>query len=136
MCLDASTTLDAGHPLLRAKRGRTGDFSRGAPFAWGESREAPSYRRVPTEAEQRRFEPGLERHLERAAELEPARGEATGVSGDHATSPWFSMHPARKPAPAARPGSDRSTVAWTDEFFAEGRNWVLTTELMVVPRTS
>ena len=134
VCLDASTTLDAEHPLIRAKRGRTGDFSRGAPFAWGESREAPSYRRVPTEAEQRRLEPGLERHLERAAELEPARDKLPAFLGDHATSPWFLPHPAANQRARYALVPTRSTVAWTDEFFAEGRNWVLTAELMVVPK--
>ncbi len=134
VCLDPGTTLDPEHPLLRAKRGRTGDFSRGSPFAWGESREAPSYRRVPTEAEQRRFEPGLERHLERGAELARTRGRVPAFLGDHAISPWFSLHPAANDR--ARHGliPTRSTVAWTDEFFAEGRSWVLSTELLVVPK--
>jgi hypothetical protein len=134
VCLDASTTLDSEHPLLLAKRGRTGNFARGSPFAWGESRQAPSYRLVPTEAEQRRFEPGLERHLARSAELEPARGKVPVFLRDHAISPWFSVHPALNQRPRHALVPTRSTVAWTDEFFAEGRSWVLTTELLVVPK--
>jgi hypothetical protein len=134
VCLDAGTTLDAEHPLLKAKRGRTGDFARGAPFAWGESREAPSYRRIPTEAEQKRFEPGLERHLERATEVDPSGVKVPGFLGAHALSPWFSVHPAGNQRARHALVPTRSTVAWTDEFFAEGRNWVLTTELLVVPK--
>ena len=134
VCLDAGTTLDKDHPLLRAKRGRTGIFARGAPFAWGQSREAPSYRRIPTEAEQRRFEPGLERHLERSAELESVRGKPPAFLRDHALSPWFSLHPPENQRARHALIPTRSTVAWTDEFFAEGRNWVLTTELLVVPK--
>jgi hypothetical protein len=134
VCLDASTTLDADHPLLQAKHGRTGDFSRGAAFAWGESREAPSYRRVPTQAEQRRFEPGLERHLARSLELEPARGKVPVFLANHAVSPWFLVHPAPNQRALHTLIPTRSTVAWIDEFVAEGRSWVLTTELLVVAK--
>jgi L,D-transpeptidase catalytic domain len=159
VCFDALTTLDADtHPLLVAKRGRTGDFSRDVPFAWGESREAPLYRRLPNAAEQRRTEPELETHLARVEALRSAvaGGNATerarlaallgGVDTERAAgqppsfvsverfSPWFTAH--ALPDVRARQGSvpARSTVAFTDEFFAEGRSWALTTDLFLVPK--
>jgi len=133
VCLDATTTLDRDHPLLRAKRRRTGDYSRGSPFAWGESREAPIYRRIPSAAEQLRYEPGLERHLERT-DVAKSAGSVPAFLSDRVLSPWFSSHalPDDRPRQALVP--TRSTVAFTDEFFAEGRNWVLTPELFVVPK--
>ena len=90
----------------------------------------------PTDAEQRRFEPGLERHLERRTELEPARGEVPVFLRRGMRNLPVALAASRRTAAASGIPSipTRSTVAWTDAFFADGRSWVLTTELLVVPK--
>ena len=152
VCLDDSTTLDVDqHPLMRAKRHHRGDFSRPVPFAWGRSFGAtPRYRRLPTESEQRGTEPLLVRHLERVrlardssnrqhrsllgVDLGRPKSPIPSFLLDRALSPWSIVHTPGD----LRAGYDlvprRSTVAWTDEFFAEGRSWVLTDDLLVVPK--
>ncbi len=152
VCHDEFTTLDVDrHPLLRAKRRHRGDFSRPSPFAWGKSLgTAPLYRRLPTVSEQRGSEPALERHLERIREAraEPAQrhrsllGVDLGGAGEpvpeflagRSLSPWALVHTPGDERARYRTIPRRSTVAWTDEFTFEERSWVLTEDLLVVPK--
>jgi hypothetical protein len=157
VCLDADTTLDAADPIVVAARAHAPDFSCAAPFRWGVSREAPLYDRVPDAAVQQRLEWGLGRHLaalaqvaasRRAGEDAPARALARlrGADPEPASaavpsfldagqrSPWAARFAAA--APRARLGfvPERASLAWTYEFGAQGRSWVLTPDLLVAPK--
>jgi hypothetical protein len=136
---------------MRAKRHHRGDFSRAAPFGWSKSNGAtPLYRRFPTLDEQRGSEPALLRHLDRveAARERPDQrhlsllgvdlAETTAAPPsfleDRAISPWSVVHTPGDRRARYRTVPRRSTVAWTDEFRANGRTYVLTEELLVVPK--
>ena len=159
LCNDRNTTLDVdGHPLMVAKRDHHGQFDKGAIYRWGESKYAPIYRRVPSQEEQRRWEPRLDHHLAKLEALREAR--KAGASQDEIRTPpeleGVDIFPARNEVPPflvnnaaspwsvvqtpldGRPRYDmipmRSTIAWTTEFFAEGRSWLMTPQLLLVPK--
>ncbi|MGE0326765.1 MAG: L,D-transpeptidase [Polyangiaceae bacterium] len=157
VCLDRTTTLDAKHPLLVAKAGHQADFSKDAPLRWGESLEAPVYRRYPTENEQKRSEYQLDKHLARVKAVREARsgGEEPPPRAlarlrgadpslvkaplppyleEHQDSPWASaIWPGNVP-PRMSFVPPRSSISWIDEFQADGRSWLVTPELTVVPK--
>jgi hypothetical protein len=160
VCLDPTTTLDVDqHPVIAAKRAHSGDFTSPTPFHWSASREALLYRKVPSGDEQRETEYELPKHLARLEELralagrepkrripralrgvdlEPARGQLPAFFADGKLSPYAEIaapvgERARERARAKWIPS-RSAIAWTDEFFAEGRSWVLTEDLLVAPK--
>jgi hypothetical protein len=156
VCLDASTTLDvANDPIIAMKRAHHGDFDRSLPFHWSVSKEALLYKKVPSREEQDQAEYQLAEHLAQAERLrdsrtkgEPdtrvpyaldgvdlgrAKGDIPALLDDGAVSPAFLGSPADRRA-RARGIPTRSSIAWTDEFFANGRSWVLTDDLLVAPK--
>ena len=159
VCLDESTTVDVERdPIIAAKKGRRAAYDRPEPLSWGESLHTPLYRRVPTEAEQARSEYELEKHLARierlrraretgerlppfrslraleGVDLAPATGPIPTFLASGATSPWSAVHTPADPRPLVRRVPRRSMIAWTDEFFASGRSWLVTPELLVAPK--
>jgi hypothetical protein len=63
VCAGPDATLNADHPLKRALDAEP-DRSRPMPYKYAFARAiAPNYLRIPTSAEQRRYEMSLERHL-------------------------------------------------------------------------
>jgi L,D-transpeptidase catalytic domain len=156
VCLDADTTLDVDEdPIIAAKRGHHADFASPTPLHWSVSREALLYKKLPTESEQAKAEFELAKHLRRAEALRSARaegrepdrafaalegvdlrragGEIPGFFALGAPSPRAQFLP-RSPSPRAKWIPSRSAIAWTDEFFAEGRSWVLTDDLLIAPK--
>lgn len=157
VCLDRTTTLDPEHPLVRAKLKHHARFERDEPLRWGESLEAPVYKRYPTELEQAKSEYQLSRHLDalksvrealdageepppralarlRGASSELSAGSAPSFLAAHQDSPWVSALWPGDPRPRMSFVPARSSVSWTDEFTAGGRSWLLTPELTVVPK--
>lgn len=69
VCLDHNSTLRMDHPLVRAFT-HGPDRSRPLPYSYGFLRAvAPNYLRIPTKAEQFKFEMRLERHLRNYSRL-------------------------------------------------------------------
>jgi hypothetical protein len=157
VCLDASTTLDVdAHPVMRAKREHRGKFDSARPFRWAESRETPLYRKLPDEREQRASEYELDRHLSRVKALAeakqkkemparihrslvdidplPARAPAPSFLTSNAYSPWALVHSPSDRRPRVKTVPPRSAIAFTDEFSAGGRSWVLTDDLLIAPK--
>lgn len=157
VCLDPTTTLDVGgHPVMRAKRKHRGKFGSARPFRWAESRETPLYRKLPDEREQRASEYELERHLSRVKVLaearqkgttparvhrsladvdpSPARASTPGFFESDAYSPWSLVHSPSDKRPRVKTVPPRSAIAFTDEFVAGGRSWVLTDDLLLAPK--
>lgn len=157
VCLDPSTTLDVeSHPLLAAKRAHHGKFDSATPFRWSTSREGLLYRKLPTAAEQRQTEFELDAHLARLeklrsakaegrdpgrvpaalrdVELAAAKGEPPPILASGALSPWSLASAPQETRPFAKWIPARSAIAWTDEFVADGRSWVLTDDLLVAPK--
>jgi hypothetical protein len=129
VCHGRVTTLEPDqHPMIQAKREVAG------PHRYFESAgEAPLYRKLPSRSEQRRSEPALERHLER---LEPssASGELPPFLRDHALSPWALVHTPGDLRPRVKFVPARSTIAATHELGFEGRSFLVSSELLLVPR--
>ena len=157
VCRDSSTTLDAdAHPLLQAKRAHHGDFDSAAPFRWSTSREGLLYRKLPDAEEQRKTEFELDRHLANVEKLRQLRAkgqeavrvpralrevdvraastEAPAVVAGGELSPWSLANAPHETRPFAKWIPGKSAIAWTDEFVAGGRTWVLTEELLVAPK--
>lgn len=157
VCLDASTTLEVEtHPLLRAKLAHHGDFASAAPFRWSVSREGLLYRKLPSAAEQRHTEFELDAHLARLeklrrakaegrdpgrvpaalrdVELRAAEAEPPALLAAGALSPYSVANTPHETRPFAKWIPARSAIAWTDEFVADGRSWVLTDDLFVAPK--
>lgn len=159
ICHDQTTTLEPDrHPLIAAKQKHHGRFDTDTPYSWGESHYAPVYRKLPDPQEQRRYEGGLERHLKRLDELREARrsgaaeddirtpeqfrgvdifasqGEPPAFFAHGVPSPWAVVHTPADGRARYEMVPQRSTIAWTDEFFAEGRSWLLTQQLLLVPK--
>lgn len=159
ICHDRTTTLEPdGHPLIEAKGLHAARLTEDAPYRWGESRYAPLYRRVPDAKEQRQSEGRVDKHLAaleklrearragasedevrtpvnfRGVDIFPARGEAPTFLANGVPSPWAVVHTPADGRARYQMVPMRSTVAWTDEFFAEGRSWLLTPQLLLVPK--
>ena len=159
ICNDRTTTLEPErHPLIQTKAKHAGQFDEGIPYHWGESRYAPLYRKLPDEKEQRRYEAALDKHLKRLEQLREARrsgaseddvstpadlrgvdifpstGEPPAFLANGVPSPWAVVHTPADGRSRYEMIPARSTIAWTDEFFAEGRSWLLTQQLLLVPK--
>jgi hypothetical protein len=129
VCHGRVTTLEPEqHPLIEAARQLTG------PHRFFESTgEAPLYRKLPTPSEQRRSEPELERHL-RSVAAPQASEELPAFLQHHALSPWALVHTPGDLRPRVKFVPARSTVAASRELAFEGRSFLVTSELLVVPR--
>jgi hypothetical protein len=106
-------------------------------FRVGHSIGAPIYLRIPTKAEQRATEPGLDDHL--ARELPPDDAAGGAVDKTPAGSPpsdvlaqYFAQV---KGELVDKVGAfDGRKLAWSREFDAEGRTWLVTPDLGLVPK--
>jgi len=156
VCLDSSTTLDVeSDPVIAAKARHHGRFDRPVPFQWSASREALLYQKLPSLEEQKRHEFQLAEHLASVERLRTARAARDAetkvpralidvdVRAARGTAPSFldagawspvARGPVENRRPRARYIPTRSTIAWTDEFVADGRTWVLTDDLLIAPK--
>ncbi len=158
LCHDRTTTLEPeSHPLIQAKTAHA-RRDEDAPYRWGESRYAPVYRKLPDAKEQQRWEGKIDKHLAaleklrearrsgasedevrtppnfQGVDLFPATGEPPAFLSHGAPSPWANVHTPGDGRARYEMVPARSTLAWTDEFFAEGRSWLLTPQLLLVPK--
>src|SRR6185503_15957394 len=101
----------------------------------------PLYRKLPTPEDMRASEYELERHLARVAALSkgetkrihrslvdvdvrPSTAKAPAMFDADAYSPWANVHTPSDRRPRVKTVPPRSAIAFTDEFFANGRSWV------------
>ncbi|MCU0693947.1 MAG: hypothetical protein MUF54_21365 [Polyangiaceae bacterium] len=159
VCLDRRATLEVEtHPLMVAAQLLRGKFDQPTPYSWGESRgTAPLYKRVPTQQEQKRTEPQLDKHLAalekfralrragadeqevptppalQGVDIFPSTANPPAFLAHGALSPWANVHLPGDSRAGHKVVPRRSTIAWADEFFAEGRSWLVTPDL---PRRS
>ncbi|MBW2531994.1 MAG: L,D-transpeptidase [Deltaproteobacteria bacterium] len=125
VCVGSDATRDEPDATTRARAEALPDRSAAYPYRYGVALGSPRYRRLPTPQEQRRSEPGLDQHLASAAPLpEVTRGPSPALQAHLAGT-----GPLRDPLDAY-PGMK---VAWARELRAEGRTWLLTPELLLIP---
>lgn len=106
-------------------------------FRVGHSIGAPIYLRIPTKAEQRATEPGLDDHLARDLPPDDAAGGAidktpAGSPPSDVLAQYFAQV---KGELVDKVGAfDGRKVAWAREFDAEGRTWLVTPDLGLIPK--
>ena len=142
VCVGKKATLDLFHPVAEASRARPS--LDGLPYRYATSRypTPPMYARLPTEEEQRRHEPGLDKHLRRIERLRKNPDFVEPPPPD--TTPSALLY--GRPVPGLtneRPrdpnrlllgrGRVRAGYAMLSQFDHAGRRFGLTTELFVVP---
>ena len=138
VCADGSgATTDADDPVLRALRPFAPDLSSPWPHHYGESRSAERYREIPSEKDQRAREWELVEHRAHLAELREGKTHPSveGVDltpGDSEplvlpTLPSTLREQRRRMLPL-------STVAWSRDVLAGDRSFLLTADLMFVPK--
>jgi hypothetical protein len=133
----AGATLDGNDPRVVAARATLPDLDSVYPFKYGVSVGAPQYLRIPTADEQRRVEPGLDAHLASLPAADDEKGGAIDArtAGRGPSDDLLRYIDAAKPAlTAAQDVYDGYKLAWTQEFDANGRTWLLTPDLTLVPK--
>jgi len=142
VCLDERTTLDPSEREYAAIVRYTPRWDNPFPYSYGEAKETPRYWTIPSYAEQKRREWNLDGHLAllgrmrdgSASERElPAvlRGVDARPAGHGPHEVWSAVpkvHEFRTNIPAG------STVSWIDEMDAEGRTWLVTGDLALMPK--
>jgi hypothetical protein len=138
VCLDGDqATLDPEDPVLPILRKYAPRLDSAWPHHYGESRGLPRYPRLPSRKKQRRREWDLEQHLERMARADGGRR--------HASLRGVDLTPAQQEPPrleglppTLREDRKRllplSTVAYSTEAYHDQRSWLLTADLMWVPK--
>ena len=136
VCVGSSATLDLDHPLVTAARRRP---DRDAPLPYRYALAAfptPAfYVKVPTAAEQRAEEPGLERHLaatDRGAWSDVELGPVPALLRDGRRSPTVRRLSYPRPTVSLGRAETKSGFALLEFFEAEGRRWAINAELEVM----
>ena len=124
-CLGPHATLASSDARVEAASEVLPDDDADYPLHYGYSRQAARYRHFPGAVEQRWNEPGLRRHLASTPAV-PAAPPSPALL-DRLTKP----DTARSARAAEREGSK---VAWAHVVRASGRTWVVTPDMILVPR--
>lgn len=138
VCVDGTrATLDPDDPVLAAIQPYTPAIERAWPHQYAESRGVPRYEALPTRDQQRRREWDLEAHLARVAAAR--QGDVVP------TLRGVDLRPAAEPPPVFptlhsstheqhRELRPRSTLAYSHEALHQGRTFLLSADLMWVPK--
>jgi hypothetical protein len=155
VCAGKGTTRDTLAPAARIFSDYHLAAHAALPASYGIAAMTPVYMRVPTYDEQVRSEPGIEQHLHRLAALreQQAAARASGYAPEQPDD--RDLYPARvevpddlrggslaprtsKPLAPASPVTgllnQGTPVAWVGELDAADRTWLLTPDLLFVPR--
>lgn len=138
VCVDGGrATLDADDPVLKRLRPYLAKLDTPWPHHYAESNGAELYKTLPTVEEQRRREWDLGVQLERIeqaqkGDVDPA---LAGVDTTPADGKPFSLldlpSTIYENRDRLRP---RSTVAYSEEVYANGRSWLLTADFRWLPK--
>jgi hypothetical protein len=154
VCADRRTTRNPLDPAVKVLKEYGLAPHAALPASYGIAEVSPLYLRLPTWEEQLRSEPGIEEHLHKRATMREAQGAARAW-GDVSAGQDPELEPAGLDLPdELRAGalapfapkrllpnspvtgflSPGARVAWVAEFDALGRTWLLTPDLLFVPR--
>jgi hypothetical protein len=155
VCPRAGSTRDASAPAAKIFSEYHLASHAALPASYGIAAMTPVYLRVPTYDEQVRSEPGVEAHLHRLAALREQRAAARGPGDTPEGADDRDLYPTRvevpdelgggslaprnsKPLAPASPVTgllnQGTHVAWVGELDAADRTWLLTPDLLFVPR--
>jgi hypothetical protein len=136
VCVGQSSTLDADDPRALAAAEVVPDPKKKMPFLVGTLvKAAPQYKRIPTRDEQRKSEADLDKHLASLEELAKKEGVDLTKAG-RGPSPRLAKYiELAKPALVAEDDAYLGRkMAFTSEFDAEGRTFLVTPDLTFVPK--
>jgi hypothetical protein len=147
VCHDSSTVLDPKHPLWAAQSFAAQDASGVMPFRYAFSTGAPMYGRIPTEAEQLKVEgdPAKRPKPQKLGSWSSGHEEladAPPIKGTDAVPAIFRDLPPGKTTPVHWGEDHRivrkwipngSMLAFSHAFEANGRTWLLSPDLTIVP---
>ncbi|MFO0615854.1 MAG: L,D-transpeptidase [Polyangiaceae bacterium] len=133
-CAGEGSTLDPNDARALAAREVLPDVDSPVPFGVGSAIGSPAYTRIPSSAEQREKEPKLDDYLEHlpppnavgAIDIHPA-----GLGPSEALRAYLAHPPSALLGERAFPNRK---VAWAKEFDAEGRTWLETPDLSLIPK--
>lgn len=137
VCMNDFATFDPEDPRVKVAQLALPDAESELPFQVGTSIGAPMYARIPTRAEQEANEPGLAAHLARTLPDDEAQGGAIDRRPAGAPPPPELLRYMRESRPRLLADEAAYTgrrIAWTREFDAEGRTWLLTADVGLVPK--
>lgn len=134
---DEKATLNSRDPFLEAARPYAPNVASAWPHRYGESLGLQRYRTLPDEVHQRQREGGFRAQMARVeraltGEVAPIL-EGVNLSPAPSRSIFLPDAPRGMHEPRSRL-KYRSTVAWSTETFAHGRSWLLSGDLMWVPK--
>jgi lipoprotein-anchoring transpeptidase ErfK/SrfK len=138
-------TTDLEDPAVTAAASFPPDVSNAFPYGYGTSQTSPFYTRIPTPDEMKQVEGDVAARLKDWAtqreKMEPQKrppetamplGKVPAFLGEHAQPPNLLGWPIGKQATLGSAWMNMR-LSFVAAFEAEGRNWYLTTENLVVP---
>jgi hypothetical protein len=138
-------TTDLDDPAVVAAASFPPDVENAFPYGYGTSQTSPFYTRIPTADEMKQAEGDVAARLKdwaaqrekmdpakRPPEIAMARGKVPAFLADHAQPPSLLGWPIGKQATLGSAWFNMR-LSFVAAFEAEGRNWYLTTEHLVVP---
>jgi hypothetical protein len=155
VCAGKGTTRDGLAPAVRILKEYRLAAHAALPASYGVAEMTPVYLRVPTFDEQVRSEPNIEQHLHKLATVRESQDAARASGYASEGREDLDVYPAGVEVPddlrggsfaplspkPLLPGSPvtgllngGSRIAWVAEFDATDRTWLLTPDLLFVPR--
>ncbi|MBI4703012.1 MAG: L,D-transpeptidase [Deltaproteobacteria bacterium] len=132
-----NATLDAGDPRVAAAAEALPDTAQVYPFRFGTSAGAPQYLRIPTKEEQRQAERGLDQYLASLPAPDPEQGDAIDATpaGKGPSAAFLRYQEIVKPPLLLEQEAYAGMkVSWARELDANGRTWLLTPNMTLVPK--
>lgn len=132
-----NATWRGDDPRVIAARAVLPDTSKAYPFHYGTSVGAPQYLRIPTAKEQRQAEPALNAHLaDLPKEDRKKGGRIDNTPANQAPSAaWLAYEKSQGLALRHKDDAFKGMkVAWTRQFDANGRTWLVTPDMTLIPK--
>jgi len=130
-------TRDGDDPRVVAAMAALPDVSADYPFHYGVSVGAPQYRRIPTAAEQRDKEKDLDAYLAKPTEPDDEKGgtvDRTPAGHPPSAAMLRYSETTNQPLVDEKDAYAGMKVSWTQEFDANGRTWLLTPDMTILPK--
>lgn len=138
VCVGKASRLHREDPRAIMAQEVLPDLSGDYPYKVGTmAADSPLYTRIPTRAEQREHEKELAKHLKNLPEPHEVYGSIVRKKAGIGPSKVFQeyAHFTRKQKLIAEEEAYQGRkIAWAKEFDAEGRTWLLTPDLTLVPK--
>lgn len=137
VCIGVNATLDRNDPRAVAAIALLPNLNASVPFKVGTmAADAPFYLRIPTEAEQRKHEPKLDAYLKNLPGPTDEHGAIDSTAAGVGPSEAFLAYQkvAKNKLKDVNRAYEGRQVAWAREMDAEGRTWLVTPDMQLVPK--